>query len=94
MTEGSEVVGVDGLREIYSRTLHTVHASFRFRSLEEQDVRNIIHKIKIISVGADGITAGMVKLCCPINISCVTHTINLSTLVFHWRNFAMFENQL
>lgn len=51
--------------------------AFSFHPVEVRAVHNIINNMKSKSVGIDGISLRMLKLCCPVILPYLTHLINI-----------------
>lgn len=54
----------------------SVTSAFHFQQVSEIDVLNTIIHIKSNAVGTDGLTIGVIKLCCPFILPYLTHVIN------------------
>lgn len=63
----------------------------KFQPIEKREVCDIVRGISTVAVGADGVGAGMLKLCCPTIIPFITQ---LTMLVLPRANFLMHGNEL
>lgn len=73
-------MSTDLLKFYHENKCATVKSKFKFSSVKENEIKNIINSISSTAFGVDGISIQMLKSLGPYCISAVTHMLNCSLL--------------